>query len=177
VVSGAYQAHSRDGVGRYVVRGVPAGRVVATASLGGGFLQGTAAGNLDAEGSSLALDVALRGSGQVTGQVLAADGVTPGPTSVVRLTVGGMGGAQLSTITHAEGRFSFERVPAGQAQVEADAVSSIDAGQTQALVPSGGTVDVPIRLRGMGVIRGRALDSSGPTPGFVGLVRRAARSA
>ena len=78
VVSGAYRASTlADGAGRYLVRGVPAGRVVATASLSGGFLQGTASGNLDGRRLDPVLDVALRGSGQVTGQVLAADGVTP----------------------------------------------------------------------------------------------------
>jgi Carboxypeptidase regulatory-like domain len=169
VVSGAYRAATlADGTGRYLVRGVPAGRVVATASLSGGFLQGTASGNLDGEGSSLSLDVALRGSGRVTGQVLAADGVTPASLSVVRLSVGGAGGGSLTTLTQAEGRFVFDRVPAGQATLDADVVSSIDAGQAQVVVPSGGAVDVPIRLRGIGVLRGTALDSSGlPTAGFV----------
>jgi hypothetical protein len=169
VVSGGYKAVTlADGTGRFLVRGVPAGRVVVTASLGGGFLQGTASGNLESEGSTLALDVALRGSGHVSGQVLAADGVTPGPLSMVRLVVGGPGGGQLTAVTQAEGRFTFDRVPAGQASLEADVVSSIDAGQAQAVVPSGGSVDVPIRLRGVGVLRGHALDSSGlPTAGFL----------
>jgi len=169
VVSGAYRASTlADGTGRYLVRGVPAGRVVATASLSGGFLKGTASGNLDGEGSTLLLDVALRGSGRVTGQVLAADGVTPASLSVVRLFVGGAGGGSLTTLTQDEGRFAFDRVPAGQATLDADVVSSTDAGQALAIVPSGGAIDVPIRLRGIGVLRGTALDSSGlPTAGFV----------
>jgi hypothetical protein len=170
IVSGDYKATTlSDGQGEYLVRGVPAGRVVATASLAGGFLQGAASDNLEAEGATLTLDVPLRDSGRVTGRVLAAgEGNAAGPTSVVRLTVGGTGGATLTTLTQAEGYFSFDRVPAGQAQLVADVVSSIDSGQAQAVVPSGGSVDVPIRLRGVGSVSGQALDSGGnPTAGIV----------
>ncbi|MGE0454288.1 MAG: carboxypeptidase regulatory-like domain-containing protein [Vicinamibacteria bacterium] len=173
VVSGSFKARTSSAAsGHYVVEGVPEGRVTVTASLAtnvfgaAGFLAGTAQETLEGDGARLQLDVSLRDSGRVTGRVLAADGVTPAPPAVVEVAVGGKGGGQQSATSDAEGRFAFDRVAAGSASLTADVLSSIDSGSASGEVPAGGTLDVEIRLRGVGAIEGRALDSAGqPTAG------------
>ncbi len=60
--------------GSYLVEGVPAGQVTATALPPGGYLMGQSTGTLLGEGQTLTLDVALRDSVDVAGQLLAAGG-------------------------------------------------------------------------------------------------------
>jgi uncharacterized repeat protein (TIGR01451 family) len=154
--------------GRYRVTGVPEGRVVVTASLGDGFLAGTAAATLLGEGTLLPLDVALRASGRVEGSVLDADGVTPAPASVVFIQVGGPGGGSFSTTTNEDGRFTFDRVPAGLATLTVDVLGSIDRAAATADVPAGATVTVTISLNGVGRVTGHTLDAAGqPVEGDV----------
>ena len=144
--------------------------MVVTASLGDGFLAGTAAATLLGEGTELTLDVALRPSGSVQGQVVQADGVTPAPTSVVVIESGGTGGGKFSTATDAAGGFAFDRVPAGLATLSVDVLGSLDRGRATADVPAGGTVNVVISLNGVGAVAGLSLDSSGqPVAGNVRL--------
>lgn len=162
LAAGRFQATTMsDSEGKYRVDGVPVGRVVVTASLGSSFLAGSNAGNLEAEGQSLPLDVALRDAVQVEGQVERWDGSTPGPVSRVSVTVGGVGGGQLAVASNGEGRFAFPMVPAGEARLHADVVGSIDEGSAQALVEAPGPVQVAVRLNGVGGLRGLAVDEVG----------------
>ncbi|HEX2874243.1 MAG TPA: carboxypeptidase regulatory-like domain-containing protein [Polyangiaceae bacterium] len=156
---------SSDANGRYRVTGVPEGQVTASANLGGGFLAGSASGNLNGDGTTLTLDVPLQDSGAVGGVVVRADGTTPAPTSNVTLSVNG---SSYSTVTAANGRFLFERLPAGSASLSVDVLGSIDQGSSSVQIPAGGTAEVKIALNGVGAIRGVARTSNGtPTAGTV----------
>lgn len=162
VISGSFHASTiSDYSGRYLVGGVPEGRVSVTASLDNNFLSGTASAMLNGEGAELTLDVALRGSGRVAGEVRQADGITPASQSLVTIQVGGAGGGTQSAVTDDAGRFIFERVPAGQASINVELFGSIDRGRTTFEVVGARTNDVTLTLNGVGVLRGRALDSSG----------------
>ncbi len=162
LAAGSFQATTMsDGLGSYRVDGVPVGHVVVTASLGSSFLAGSNAGNLEADGGDLPLDVALRDAAQVDGRVERWDGSTPGPVSRVSVTVGGVGGGQLAVASDGEGRFAFPMVPAGEARLHADVVGSLDEGSAQALVEAPGPVHVAVRLNGVGGLRGQALDENG----------------
>jgi hypothetical protein len=159
-----------DGAGQYLVRGVPEGSVQVTAALDtAGFLTGTATGALTGEGTTLTLDVALRSSGSVTGQVQTWNGGTA-PPALVTIDIGGTGGGRQQAVTQADGTFVFERVAAGTATLSASLLDGIDQGRTTAEVPAGGAVNVPLRLNGVGRLRVRALDSSG-TPVTGGTIR------
>ena len=160
VASGAFQAVTySDGTGQYVIKGVPEGHVVVTASFSDGSFSGTAAATLTGEGTTLTVNVALQGSGQVTGQVLSAGGATPAPTSLVSLQVSGS--ASLTTTTDATGNYRFDQVPTGRASLTATVLGSIDEGMATATVPAGGAVQVPITLNGVGVLSGVGVDSAG----------------
>ncbi len=171
VVSGSFAASTfADATGRYLMSGVPEGRIVVTADLGGGFLSGTNSGTLAGDGGTLALDVALRGSGSVSGVVVRADGVTPAPISALTLEIGGTGGGTLATTSDAAGSFSFARVPAGAGKLSASVLGDIDVGATMVDVPVGGAAAVTLRLNGTGALSGLALDSAGqPVAGTVQL--------
>ena len=150
-----------DSTGRYSIDGVPVGRINATATLSGNFLTGTNGGNLEGEGGSLTLDVALRDSGRLTGHVVTAVGAAAAPLSLVTVQVGGVGGAKLETTTDTEGAFEFDRVPAGFATLSAEVLGSIDKAGGVADVVGSETTDVTLTLNGVGAISGLALDSSG----------------
>ena len=171
VVSGGFAASTfADAAGRYVMTGVPEGRIVVTADLGNGFLSGTNAGNLTGDGTTLTLDVALRGSGSVSGVVVRADGVTPAPISALTLEVGGTGGGTLATTSDEAGSFAFARVPAGTGKLSASVLGDIDVGTAMVSVPVGGAASVTLRLNGTGALAGLALDSAGqPVAGTVQL--------
>src|SRR5271157_690232 len=167
--SGSYHVSTlSDANGFYLVSGVPEGSVVVTASLAGGFLIGSASAPLIGDGTLLTLDVAMRGSGKLTGQVFAADGVTPAPPSVVTVTVGGPGGGTISQATDPQGAFSIEHIPAGSANVSVNVINSIDQGTATIDIPANGAANATVILNGVGSIFGVALDSSGqPTSGTV----------
>ena len=171
IFSGNYHAITvADSTGHYLISGVPEGHIVANASLQNGFLAGTRSGSLVGDGTQLNLDVALRGSGSLTGQVLEADGATPAPASLVTVQVGGQGGGTQSVTTDAEGNFSFPLVPAGTASVTVTVLGSIDRAQTSVEVLSSSTVETTIRLNGIGGISGQTLDSAGnPVAGHVSI--------
>lgn len=171
VVSGGFAASTfADSTGGYRMAGVPEGRIVVTADLGNGFLSGTNAANLTGDGTVLTLDVALRGSGSVSGTVVRADGVTPAPISALTLEVGGTGGGTLSTTSDAAGSFAFARVPAGSGRLSASVLGAIDVGATTVNVPVGGTANVTLKLNGTGALSGLALDSAGqPVAGTIQL--------
>jgi hypothetical protein len=169
ITSGSFQATtSANSSGIYLMSGVPEGVVVATASLSNGFLTGTASTPVSGDGNTVTLNVALRSSGSVTGQVLQAGGTTPATTSLVTLNVGGTGGGTLSTTTDAQGNFSFNLVPAGVATISVQVLGSIDQGTGMVDVPAGSNVTTTVTLNGIGSLSGVALDSSGqPTPGTI----------
>ena len=169
ISSGSFQATTNaDSTGHYLMSGVPEGAIVATASLSGGFLSGTASTSIIGDGNTYTLNVALRNSGAVTGQVMQADGVTPATASLVTLTVGGTGGGTLSTTTDLTGNFSFTLVPAGNASIAVQVLGSIDQGSGAVLVPAGSTVAAKVTLNGIGSLSGLALNSSGqPTAGTI----------
>ncbi len=161
VVSGGFKAcTSADVDGYYLMTGVPAGRVVVTASRGNGLLAGTAAAELVQEGERLELDVALRDAGSVSGKVVAADG-DPAPVSIVTIEVGGAGGGRQSVPTRPEdGGFRFDLVPAGFATLTVDVLGSLDHAETGVEVPAGGEAVVPdIRLNGLGPVTVRVTDA------------------
>ena len=163
IVSGTYRVNTAaDGDGWYEVPGIPEGRITVTASLDGGYLRATVSGTLAGEGSTLQLNVALRPSGEVRGTVTRAVGETPARAAVSVRTFG-----WTLTFTHhttEDGRFDFTRVAAGLATLRADELGTIDRAEASAVVPEGGVVEVPLRLNGVGSLRGRALASDGVTP-------------
>ena len=162
VVSGTFQASTEaDSNGMYVMNGVPEGVIVATASLGNGFLSGSASSTISGDGNSVTLNVALRSSGTVTGQVLRADGVTPASTSIVSINVGGVGGGTETTTTDAQGNFSFQNVPSGSGTISAQVLGGIDQSTIPVNVAAGTTTNIAVKLNGTGAIAGLALDSSG----------------
>jgi hypothetical protein len=169
ITSGTFQATtSADSNGNYLMGGVPQGVVVATASLSGGFLTGTASTPVSGDGNTVTLNIALRNSGSVTGQVLQADKVTPATASVVTINVGGTGGGTLSTTTDALGNFAFNLVPAGTATISVQVLGSIDQASSMVIVPAGASIATKIILNGIGSLSGVALNSSGqPTPGTI----------
>ncbi len=169
ITSGSFQATTNaDSNGNYLMAGVPEGVVVATASLSGGFLSGTASTSVSGDGNTYTLNVALRNSGTVAGQVVQADGVTPATASLVTINVGGTGGGTLSTTTDAMGNFTFNLVPAGTAVISVQVLGSIDQGTGMVVVPAGSTIAAKIVLNGIGSLSGVALNSSGqPTAGTI----------
>ena len=171
IFSGNYHAITvSDSTGHYLISGVPEGHIVANASLQNGFLAGSNSGSLIGDGTQLNLDVALRGSGGLVGQVLQADGITPAPASLVTVQSGGQGGGTESVTTDAAGNFSFPVVPAGTASVSVTVLGSIDKAQSSVEVLSGSTAQATIRLNGLGSISGQTLDSSGhPVAGHVNI--------
>jgi hypothetical protein len=150
-----------DATGRYTVDGIPEGRINVTGSLSGNFLTGTTSGMLTGEAQTLTLDVALRDSGKLTGHVVAAGGRSAAPLSLVTVYVGGTGGATLTTISDTTGAFTFERVPAGYANLTADVLGGIDKASGSADIAGSRTTDVTLTLNGVGGISGHALDSAG----------------
>jgi hypothetical protein len=171
ITSGTYRVNTAaDSEGWYEVPGIPEGRITVAASLESGYLRATATGTLTGEGSTLQLDVALHPSGTLRGTVTKADGVTPAAAEV-RVMNSGNGFVHHTT---PEGGFEFTRVEAGLRSLVADALNSIDRAETTAIVPAGGVVDVPVRLNGVGSLRGRAFGSDGTTPtgGFLAISGR-----
>lgn len=171
ITSRNFQAStSADANGHYLMAGVPEGVVVATASLGNGFLTGTASLAISGDGNTFPLNVALRSSGSVTGQVVQADGATPAGAAAVTITVGGTGGGTLTTTTDANGNFAFNTVPAGVATLAAQELGSIDQGTGSVVVPVGASIAAKITLNGIGSLSGTARNSQGqPTPGTIAL--------
>lgn len=169
ITSGTFQATtSADSNGNYLMGGVPEGVVVATAGLSNGFLTGTASTSVTGDGNTFTLNVALRSSGSVTGQVVQADGVTPATASLVTINVGGTGGGTVSTTSDALGNFAFNLVPAGTAAISVQVLGSIDQAALAVVVPAGSGVATKITLNGIGSLSGVALNSSGqPTPGTI----------
>ena len=162
IVSGTFQATtSADGTGMYLMNGVPEGAIVATANLGNGFLSGTASGTIAGDGQTLTLDVALRTSGTVNGQVLQSDGVTPAAVSTVSINVGGVGGGTETTTTDGQGNFSFQNVPSGSGTISAQVLGGIDQTSIPVSVAAAGVTTVQVKLNGIGAISGLALDSAG----------------
>ena len=168
LVSGGYSATTiADSTGRYIVQGVPEGRVVASADSGNGFLRATTSAVLQGEGSTLTLDIALRGSGAISGHVLKANGA-PAGVAGVSLFVGGVGGGTVTGSTNEAGDFFFDRVPAGLAQINIDALGSDDFATGSFEVPAGGEVSAALTLNGIGGLTGHGRDSAGnPTTGRV----------
>ncbi len=177
LTSGGYSATTMsDSGGRYLVQGVPEGRVVVSADLGntggGAFLRGTASGNLLGEGSTLDLNVALRDSGRVTGQVLKAGaGSDPAGVVAISIYVGGVGGGVVTGSTDENGHFEFTRVPAGLATLTVEALGSDDFASGAVDVPAGGdAAPVTLRLNGIGSLHGVGRDSFGaPVQGWLNI--------
>ena len=172
IFSGTYNAVTfTDSTGHYSIEGVPEGFISAKASLQHGFLAGLATATLAGEGTILNLDIALRGSGALSGQVVQSDGATPASAALVTVDVGGQGGGTLSVSTDTNGNFSFPVVPAGTATVKATVLGSVDQAQTSVEVLSGTTVQTTVRLNGVGSITGHTLDSLGnPIAGQVTII-------
>jgi Bacterial Ig-like domain/Carboxypeptidase regulatory-like domain/Bacterial Ig domain len=162
VVSGTFQATTEaDSNGMYLMQGVPEGVIVVTASLGNGFLSGTASAPINGDSNTLTLNVALRNSGTVTGQVVQYDGVTVAPTSTVTINVGGTGGGTETATTDTQGNFTLQNVPSGSGTISAQVLGGIDEASQPISVASGTTTNVKVQLNGTGVVSGIALDSSG----------------
>jgi len=162
IFSGSYHAAtSSDSGGVYLVSGVPEGHIVVNASMQDNFLLGSTSGMLAGEGTQLQLDVALRGSGAIQGQVVQADGVTVAPAVLVTVSVGGPGGGTESVTTDLSGNFVFSVVPEGSADLHASVLDGIDQGQTSVTVTASSTVLATVRLNGVGSITGHTRDGAG----------------
>lgn len=156
-----------DSTGTYLIKGVPVGTIVATASLGGGFLSGTATSSVSGDGNVLTLDVVLQNSGSVSGQVLLADGMTAAPASLVTLN---LAGAIQSTTTDANGNYSFPQVPVGTGTITARELSGIDQGAAPVTVQQATNTYVNVIFNGLGTVTGVAEDSAGnPVGGTISI--------
>ena len=171
LASGTFQATTTaDANGMYLMGGVPEGVVVATASLGNGSLSGTASLPVSGDSNTYTLNVDLRTSGTVIGQVVPAVAVpgTFAPVSAVSISVGGTGGGTSTTTTDSQGNFRFDHVPAGTGTITAQVLGGIDEGTAQVAVQAASTATVQVTLNGIGSVTGKALDSSGqPTAGTI----------
>src|SRR5262249_46211773 len=151
-------------VGRYVVDAVPEGTVAVTASVGTQSLAGTNSGRLLGDGSVLVLDVALRGSGSLSGFLRRPGGTLAGPVSRVTLQAGGQGGGMQTTVSAEDGQFGFGEVPAGTVSLRADVLGGEDFATGSADVPSGGAVTgLILTLHGSGEVVVEVQDASGAT--------------
>jgi hypothetical protein len=157
-----------DSTGRYRVDGVPEGPVTVTASLGGSFLAGRVEDFIRTESELLTLDVALRNSTPVTGRVRRFDG-TPAPVAVVTVKPRGFGaGGWQTRPTDAEGRFAFDRVADGLADIDVQVPGSEDRGRLQDVAIGPGLPPQEIPLNGTGRLAGTATDASGvPVGGYL----------
>ena len=176
LTSGSYSATTMsDALGKYMVQGVPEGRVVVSADLGssgGGTAsqRGTASGTLIGEGTTLDLNVALRDSGRVSGRVLkAGTGSESAGVTAISIYVGGIGGGVVTGSTDENGEFEFTRVPSGLATLTAEALGSDDFASGTVDVPAGGDAEpVTLMLNGIGSLHGVGHDSMGaPVRGSV----------
>jgi hypothetical protein len=167
LVSGGYSAETTtDSLGRYLVQGVPEGRVVVSAYTGSGFLRASSQGTLQGEGAELTLDVALRGTGSIAGQVYKAGGVVRAGVVGVSLSVGGTGGGSITGSTDEDGAFVFDRVPVGLAQITVEALGSVDFSTGSFEVLVGEETQAILNLNGTGDLKGQGLDSADePTTG------------
>jgi hypothetical protein len=160
IQSGFYRITTlADSEGRYRVEGVPEGQVTVTASIDGRFLAGTAVDYLRTDGQILTLDVALRSSSPVTGQVQRFDG-SIAPLAVVTVKAGGFGGGWQTTPTDGTGHFAFDRVPDGSADIEVEVPGSADRGLVDDIEIGPSMPPVTVRLNGVGRLEGRALDAN-----------------
>ncbi len=102
--------------------------------------------NPDATGVVLQFPGAMETNGTASGFVLMPDGVTPAPAGTqVAISFG-----DLTVTTNAEGRFVSQLpIPAGKYRFAATTPSGL-RGLAEAMVPAGGSVDVQIRLLGLG---------------------------
>ena len=161
VRSGTFEAEATtDGAGRYVVVGVPEGRVTVTASLDNGFLIASATGTLATENQELTIDVALKETGVITGRVLEADGVTTGPISIVTVRPLFSYTDLYRFTTGENGVYRFDRVPVGPIEIEANVVGSTDLAKRTITVVGSQTNDFDLVLNGVGILTGRTLDSN-----------------
>jgi hypothetical protein len=161
VHSGAFGAQATTDVnGRYVVRGVPEGRITVTASLELGFLSASGTGTIGSENQELVIDIALKQTGVITGRVLSADGVTPGPISVVTVRPFQAYTDLYRVTTGTDGVYTFDRVPAGYVTLEARVVGSTDQATKSFNVIGLETNTVDLVLNGVGTLTGTTLDSN-----------------
>jgi hypothetical protein len=159
LTSGQYHASTTtDSTGNYLLDGIPEGQVIVMASLPGNFLTGSNSGVLAGEASTLTINVALRDSGKILGQVVNADGVSAAPLSHVTALASGV---TLSTTSDIQGNFAFDRVPTGLVSLHAIVLGGIDRGTSSVDVAANETVNAQITLNGVGSITGRSLDSAG----------------
>src|SRR6185436_2375680 len=165
--SGQYSVRvNTDGAGHYAVEGVPAGTVYASADLGAGFLSGRAQGQIEQEGETLDLPIALHGAGTIDGTLVAADGQSPGAPSLITLEAWGN---RQTTTTDEQGHFHFDLVPEGSVSLVADALQSFDCARESLTLAGGVTLPVTLHLRGVGAVEGTAQGSSGPVGGTLTL--------
>ncbi|MGE5243271.1 MAG: Ig-like domain-containing protein [Betaproteobacteria bacterium] len=100
-------------------------------------------------------------NGTISGRVFQPDGVTPAPAG----TQVAIGFGDLAVTTDADGTFrSLLPIPAGTYTVTARQPNGL-RGQTMAVVPAGGNVDVQMRVLGLGVVTVTVKRSNGTPVG------------
>ncbi len=120
---------------------------------------------LNAPGAAPDFQVILPGVGEVTGRVLASDGVTPVPNAVVTFTLRNavFFGLTESILSGADGSFRFSNVTVGGYRVQVQQASL--AAQADGEILAGDEVDeVELVLFASGTVIGRLLREDGVTP-------------
>ena len=155
--------------GEFAFEGVPVGTFTLKANVPGLLLTGTANGAITTDGEDVTgIDIALRPSGTVRGNVFRPDGVTsvPGASLLLRPPTG-----VLRSESNASGGFEFDFVPAGDFTLTAEESASADAGIAAGTLAEGEELEVDVIFNGTGTAEGTAFDSDGTTPLSTGLVK------
>jgi hypothetical protein len=123
--------------------------------------------SIDWAGEVETVEVVFASAASVTGTVVDVDGVTPVPGATVELTDESL--APRTLTTNALGQFTFDLVPRGSVRVTAaadiDGVERVGVAQGR-IGPGVAGLDLTVRLKARGSVRGRVVssDGSGTTP-------------
>ncbi len=123
--------------------------------------------SIDWAGEVETVEVVFAPAASVTGTVVDVDGVTPVPGATVELTDESL--APRTLTTNALGQFTFDLVPRGSVRVTAaadiDGVERVGVAQGR-IGPGVASLDLTVRLKARGSVRGRVVssDGSGTTP-------------
>lgn len=151
-----------DAQGHFVLEHVPLGDVLIRA-YDGAHAVSTAAARIDQCDGLTPVTLRLSAGSTLEGSVLASSGA---PVAGARVTLTGRALGFVSTVSDAEGRYRFQKLPAGPMRIEA--ARGAQRAVTIVAVPENGATekDLPFPAEGTGEIRGRVTARGVPLPGM-----------